>query len=90
MRVGPDETGHPSAQSARKHARGVSPRSEAGRWQSSPNRHTRGGDHRGGSGDGINAQLCGDAHLSNLGVYGAPDRSMVFDINDFDETLGGP
>lgn len=39
---------------------------------------------------GINAQLCGDAHLSNFGLYGAPDRSMVFDINDFDETLGGP
>jgi uncharacterized protein (DUF2252 family) len=39
---------------------------------------------------GINAQLCGDAHLSNFGVYGAPNRSMVFDINDFDETLPGP
>ena len=33
---------------------------------------------------GINAQLCGDAHLSNFGLYGAPNRSMVFDINDFD------
>ncbi len=39
---------------------------------------------------GINAQLCGDAHLSNFGVYGAPNRSIVFDINDFDETLAGP
>jgi uncharacterized protein (DUF2252 family) len=39
---------------------------------------------------GINAQLCGDAHLSNFGVYGAPNRSMVFDINDFDETMAGP
>ena len=39
---------------------------------------------------GIDAQLCGDAHLSNFGVYGAADRSMVFDINDFDETLAGP
>ncbi len=39
---------------------------------------------------GIHAQLCGDAHLSNFGVYGSPDRSMVFDINDFDETLRGP
>jgi uncharacterized protein (DUF2252 family) len=39
---------------------------------------------------GINAQLCGDAHLSNFGLYGAPNRSMVFDINDFDETLAGP
>jgi len=39
---------------------------------------------------GVNAQLCGDAHLSNFGLYGAPNRSMVFDINDFDETLAGP
>ncbi len=39
---------------------------------------------------GIDAQLCGDAHLSNFGLYGAPNRSMVFDINDFDETLKGP
>ena len=39
---------------------------------------------------GISAQLCGDAHLSNFGVYGAPNRSMVFDINDFDETLARP
>jgi uncharacterized protein (DUF2252 family) len=39
---------------------------------------------------GINAQLCGDAHLSNFGLYGAPNRSIVFDINDFDETLKGP
>ena len=39
---------------------------------------------------GIKAQLCGDAHLSNFGLYGAPNRSMVFDINDFDETLAGP
>ena len=39
---------------------------------------------------GINAQLCGDAHLSNFGLYGAPDRSIVLDINDFDETLKGP
>jgi uncharacterized protein (DUF2252 family) len=39
---------------------------------------------------GIHAQLCGDAHLSNFGLYGAPNRSIVFDINDFDETLAGP
>ena len=38
----------------------------------------------------IQAQLCGDAHLSNFGMYGAPDRSIVFDIDDFDETLAGP
>jgi len=39
---------------------------------------------------GLRAQLCGDAHLSNFGVFSAPDRSLVFDINDFDETLPGP
>ena len=35
-------------------------------------------------------QLCGDAHLSNFGVFAAPDRRLVFSINDFDETLPGP
>ena len=39
---------------------------------------------------GIWPQICGDAHLSNFGAYGAPDRGLVFDINDFDETLQGP
>jgi uncharacterized protein (DUF2252 family) len=39
---------------------------------------------------GIETQLCGDAHLSNFGVYAAPDRTLVFDVNDFDETLPGP
>jgi hypothetical protein len=39
---------------------------------------------------GLEAQLCGDAHLSNFGVFAAPDRRLVFDINDFDETLRGP
>ncbi len=39
---------------------------------------------------GIHAQLCGDAHVSNFGLYGAADRSIVFDIDDFDETLRGP
>jgi len=39
---------------------------------------------------GIRAQLCGDAHLSNFGGFAAPNRSLVFDINDFDETLPGP
>ena len=38
---------------------------------------------------GIATQLCGDAHLSNFGVFGSPDRSMIFDINDFDETHPG-
>src|SRR3954453_10480461 len=39
---------------------------------------------------GLDVQLCGDAHLSNFGVFGSPERRMVFDINDFDETLPGP
>jgi uncharacterized protein (DUF2252 family) len=39
---------------------------------------------------GIRVQLCGDAHLANFGAYAAPDRSLVFDLNDFDETLPGP
>ncbi len=39
---------------------------------------------------GIVAQLCGDAHLSNFGVFAAPDRRLVFDLNDFDETHEGP
>jgi uncharacterized protein (DUF2252 family) len=39
---------------------------------------------------GIYAQLCGDAHLSNFGMYASPERTPVFDINDFDETSQGP
>jgi uncharacterized protein (DUF2252 family) len=39
---------------------------------------------------GLEVQLCGDAHLSNFGVFQAPDRKLVFDLNDFDETLRGP
>jgi uncharacterized protein (DUF2252 family) len=39
---------------------------------------------------GITAQLCGDAHLSNFGVFASPERQMMFDINDFDETFPGP
>ena len=38
----------------------------------------------------LRAQLCGDAHLSNFGIFGSPERRLVFDINDFDETLPGP
>ena len=38
----------------------------------------------------IRTQLCGDAHLSNFGAFAAPDRRLVFSINDFDETLPGP
>ena len=39
---------------------------------------------------GIDVQLCGDAHLSNFGFFASPERRMVFDVNDFDETLRGP
>ena len=39
---------------------------------------------------GLHTQLCGDAHLSNFGGFAAPDRRIVFSINDFDETLPGP
>jgi uncharacterized protein (DUF2252 family) len=39
---------------------------------------------------GLYAQLCGDAHLSNFGIFAAPDRRLVFSLNDFDETLPGP
>ena len=39
---------------------------------------------------GLHTQLCGDAHLSNFGGFAAPDRKIVFSLNDFDETLPGP
>jgi len=39
---------------------------------------------------GLRAQLCGDAHMSNFGVFGSPERHLVFDANDFDETAPGP
>jgi uncharacterized protein (DUF2252 family) len=39
---------------------------------------------------GMRTQICGDAHLSNFGVFASPERQMMFDINDFDETLPGP
>jgi uncharacterized protein (DUF2252 family) len=39
---------------------------------------------------GFEVQCCGDAHLANFGVFGSPERRLVFDINDFDETLPGP
>ncbi len=38
----------------------------------------------------VSTQLCGDLHLSNLGVYASPERNLLFDVNDFDETLPGP
>ena len=39
---------------------------------------------------GIKVQICGDAHLSNFGFFAMPERNLVFDVNDFDETLPGP
>jgi len=39
---------------------------------------------------GLDVQLCGDAHMSNFGLYGTPERRLLFDLNDFDETLPGP
>ena len=39
---------------------------------------------------GFTVQCCGDAHLSNFGVFASPERRLVFDLNDFDETLPGP
>jgi uncharacterized protein (DUF2252 family) len=48
------------------------------------------GDLAGTPRSGIQVQLCGDAHLSNFGGFASPERDLVFDINDFDETLPGP
>ena len=39
---------------------------------------------------GLQVQLCGDAHLSNFGLFASPERRLLFDLNDFDETLPGP
>jgi len=39
---------------------------------------------------GLDAQLCGDSHLSNFGLFASPERILMFDLNDFDETLPGP
>ncbi len=47
-------------------------------------------DLAGSPSTGITVQLCGDAHLMNFGLYRSPDRRLVFDVNDFDETLPGP
>ncbi len=47
-------------------------------------------DLAGSPASGLTVQLCGDAHVGNFGGFAAPDRRMVFDVNDFDETLPGP
>jgi uncharacterized protein (DUF2252 family) len=67
-----------------------------GRMLASPFAFFRGGalimaaDLAGTPTSGLRVQLCGDAHLSNFGVFGSPERNLVFDINDFDETAPGP
>jgi uncharacterized protein (DUF2252 family) len=48
------------------------------------------GDLAGTPRSGLTVQCCGDAHLSNFGVFASPERRLVFDLNDFDETLPGP
>ena len=47
-------------------------------------------DPAGTPASGLRVQLCGDAHLSNFGAFASPERRLVFDVNDFDETLPGP
>jgi uncharacterized protein (DUF2252 family) len=67
-----------------------------GRMLSSPFAFFRGAslimaaDLAGTPASGMRVQLCGDAHLSNFGVFASPERQLVFDVNDFDETLPGP
>jgi uncharacterized protein (DUF2252 family) len=67
-----------------------------GRMLVSPGTFYRGGtllmasDLHGSPDTGLAVQLCGDAHLMNFGLYQSPERQLVFDINDFDETLPGP
>ncbi len=39
---------------------------------------------------GLKVQLCGDCHLMNFGIFATPERHLIFDVNDFDETLPGP
>ena len=67
-----------------------------GRMLASPSTFYRGGacimaaDLAGTPTSGFEVQLCGDAHLLNFGLFASPERQMLFDINDFDETLPGP
>ena len=67
-----------------------------GRMLTSPFAYFRGAalpmaaDLAGTRSSGLRVQLCGDAHLSNFGAFASPERRLVFDLNDFDETLPGP
>ncbi|WP_033219164.1 DUF2252 domain-containing protein [Kitasatospora phosalacinea] len=67
-----------------------------GRMAASPFAFLRGaaavmaGDLAGAPDSGLTVQLCGDAHLVNFGLFASPERALLFDLNDFDETLPGP
>ena len=67
-----------------------------GRMLTSPFAFYRGGaylmasDLAGAPRTGLTAQLCGDAHLSNFGGFASAERTLIFSVNDFDETLPGP
>ncbi|WP_238335262.1 DUF2252 domain-containing protein [Kribbella amoyensis] len=67
-----------------------------GRMLSSPFAFFRGGpaimanDLAGSPDTGLTVQTCGDAHLANFGLFASPERDLIFDVNDFDETLPGP
>jgi uncharacterized protein (DUF2252 family) len=67
-----------------------------GRMQASPFAYYRGAarvmaaDLAGTPRSGLTVQMCGDAHVANFGLFGSPERRLVFDANDFDETLPGP
>ena len=96
---GPRPTGRTRSASWRRRPPAASPsssRSATGGWSSSPFAFYRGAaaimasDLAGTPRSGIKVQTCGDAHVSNFGLFGSPERELVFDINDFDETLPGP
>jgi uncharacterized protein (DUF2252 family) len=67
-----------------------------GRMSSSPFAFYRGAaavmaaDLAGSPDSGLHVQLCGDAHLANFGLFASPERALMFDVNDFDETIPGP
>src|SRR4029078_13163037 len=67
-----------------------------GRMLVSPFTYYRGGalpmtaDLAASPNSGIDVQICGDAHLSNFGMFASPERHLFFDVNDFDETARGP
>ncbi|MEU6236569.1 DUF2252 domain-containing protein [Kitasatospora sp. NPDC047058] len=90
----PDPLGILAAQSARRLPELVPIR--YGRMSESPFRFYRGAaaimaaDLAGSPDSGIRAQLCGDAHMLNFRLLASPERQLLFDINDFDETLPGP